>query len=394
MTISGTPPVQAPSSEIRDASVDAAGLKRSWELVNQYGDQVPLFFYSTLFLSHPYTRAMFPVSMAAQRDRLVSALGRIVSRVDDLDEILPMLRQLGRDHRKFAVVRDHYPAVGDALLATLEHFCGAQWSDELAHDWRVAYAVVSRVMIEAADSDADSPAWWEATVVSHERRTADVAVLTVRPEGKLSYLPGQSIPLESPQRPRVWRYYSPAGLPDDNGCFDLHVKLVDGGAVSTALVQSTQAGDALRLGPPVGQRLTIEGHTHDMVLIAGGTGLAPLKALLHQVATEGGERRVTLFWGARYHRELYDLPGLHKLTHGNDRLRVVPCVSDDVAMGGGVETGSVVDVALRHGPWPDHEIYVCGSPAMVDGSLTTLENAGTSLSRVHTDELGHEETLP
>jgi NAD(P)H-flavin reductase/hemoglobin-like flavoprotein len=393
MTISR--PVTAPATDTdRRGRIDAAGLKKGWYLVSQYGDQVPLFFYSTLFLTHPYTRAMFPVSMAAQRDRLVGALGRVVSQVDDLDAVKPMLHQLGRDHRKFAVVRDHYPAVGDALLATLEHFCGSQWTEDLARDWRIAYEMVSQLMIEAADAAAVTPAWWEATVVAHERRTVDVAVLTVRPEGKLSYLPGQSVALESSLRPRVWRYYSPASLPDDNGCFDLHVRLIDGGSVSTALVQATQVGDGLRLGPPVGRRLTIEGHQHDLVLIAGGTGLAPMKALLAQVAAEGGDRRVHLFWGARYTRELYDMPALHKLAHGNERLQVVPCVSDDTAMGGMVESGTAVDVALRHGPWTDQEIYVCGSPGMVEGTLTKLEESGTSLSRVHIDELGHEETLP
>ena len=119
-----------------------------------------------------------------------------------------------------------------------------------------------------------------------------------------------------------------------------------------------------------------------------------MKALLPQVAAEGGNRRVHLFWGARYYRELYDMPSLHKLVHGNERLQAVPCVSDDTAMGGAVETGAAVDVALRHGPWTDREIYACGSPTMVDGTLTTLEESGTPLSRLHIDELGHEETLP
>src|SRR5262245_61176580 len=136
-------PATAPATDPdRRVMIDAAGLKQSWDLISRYGDQVPLFFYSTLFLGHPYTRAMFPVSMAAQRDRLAGALGRIVSQVDDLDAIRPMLQRLGRDHRKFGVVRDHYPAVGDALLATLEHFCGSQWTEELAQDWRCAYPMV------------------------------------------------------------------------------------------------------------------------------------------------------------------------------------------------------------------------------------------------------------
>ena len=56
--------------------------------------------------------------MAPQRDRLFEALGEVVARVDDLDSLVPILQQLGRDHRKFGTVYAHYPAVGASLLAT------------------------------------------------------------------------------------------------------------------------------------------------------------------------------------------------------------------------------------------------------------------------------------
>ena len=62
---------------------------------------------------------MFPPSMAAQRDRLVAALGAVVANVDNLDAAVPFLQGLGRDHRKFAVEPGHYPAVGASLLALL-----------------------------------------------------------------------------------------------------------------------------------------------------------------------------------------------------------------------------------------------------------------------------------
>ena len=81
---------------------------------------------------------MFPLGMANQRDKLLAALGQVVSHVDDLDAVVPVLQQLGRDHRRFGVVRDHYPAVGQALLATLEHF-SSEWTPELARDWAAAY---------------------------------------------------------------------------------------------------------------------------------------------------------------------------------------------------------------------------------------------------------------
>ena len=131
--------------------MDTDALKYSWEQVAKSGDEVPLYFYSHLFLSHPELRAMFPITMSQQRDRLVGALGQIVSRVDQLDEVTAFIQQLGRDHRRFSVVPEHYNAVGASLLATLKQFLGAAWTEELAADWAAAYGVIARVMVEAAE---------------------------------------------------------------------------------------------------------------------------------------------------------------------------------------------------------------------------------------------------
>src|SRR5689334_4750290 len=144
-------------------------MRKNFEQVAANGDEVPLFFYSHLFLSHPETRTMFPVSMMQQRDRLFAALGHIVAKVDDVDELVPYLQQLGRDHRKFGTVTAHYPAVGASLLATLAHFGGDDWTPELEADWTAAYGLVADVMSGAAEADADSPPFWEAKVVAHER---------------------------------------------------------------------------------------------------------------------------------------------------------------------------------------------------------------------------------
>src|SRR3954454_13271373 len=86
------------------------------------GDEAPLYFYSHLFLSHPETRALFPVSMAHQRDRLFHALGDVVKYVDDLDSLVAILQSLRRTTRTFGTAADPSPAVGPSLLATLEHF--------------------------------------------------------------------------------------------------------------------------------------------------------------------------------------------------------------------------------------------------------------------------------
>jgi NAD(P)H-flavin reductase/hemoglobin-like flavoprotein len=364
--------------------VDSARLKLSWSQVTRFGGQVPLFFYSTLFLANPPLREMFPAGMSAQRDKLVGALGRIVAHVDDLAKAVPFLRQLGRDHRKFAVTPEHYPAVGQALLTTLAHFLGDEWTPELAADWTAAYGLVADVMIKAAqESTQTTPPWWNAEVVRHERRTAEIAVLTLRADRPIEYQPGQSLSVETHLRPRIWRYYSPANTARADGIVELHVRMVDGGAVSSALVQAVQLGDVLRLGAPVGGRLTLD-HEEDLLLIAGGTGLAPLKALLCQVAEEGSHRYVHLFVGARSASELYDMPSLHAFGQALPRLRVIPVVSDDPRFTG--PRGLVGEVALNHGPWPAQEVYLCGSPAMVADTREMLAAAGIGGDRVHSEE--------
>jgi hemoglobin-like flavoprotein len=75
---------------------------------------------------------MFPIRMSGQRDKLVTALGSVVS---ELDKVISLLEQLGRDHRHFLVVTEHYDAVGASLLATLKKFHGPLWTAELADAW-------------------------------------------------------------------------------------------------------------------------------------------------------------------------------------------------------------------------------------------------------------------
>jgi NAD(P)H-flavin reductase/hemoglobin-like flavoprotein len=366
--------------------VDAARIKATWAKASALGDAVPAFFYAVLFVTHPELRELFPVSMAAQRDRLFTALGRVVSQVDKTDALVPYVAQLGRDHRRFDVRPEHYPAVGQALLTTLEHFLGDEWTAEVADDWQAAYGVLTTVMVQAAEEAAKAtPPWWEADIVTHERRTPEIAVLHIAPRQRYDFAPGQSFAAETVYRPRVWRYLSPANAPRDDGTIELHVRAVDGGGVSSALVHAAQPGDVLRMGAPVGAGLTLDGSTRrDLLLIAGGTGLAPLRALTEQVAQEGGQRNVHLFVGAPTRRDLYDLPSLQFMAGRYRWLSVVPAVSADSTYPG--ERGDAVEVALRRGRWDNHEVYVCGSTPMVVGTVNRLRRAGLDPARLHVEQ--------
>ncbi|MEV5827427.1 globin domain-containing protein [Spirillospora sp. NPDC052242] len=395
--------------------MDAQRLKDSFAQVARHGDSVALFFYADLFVRNPHLRDMFPIGMTGQRDKLLRALGTIVARVDDLPSLVPFLQQLGRDHRRFGIIAEHYPHVGASLLTTLRHFSGPAWSDDLESDWNAAYSLVAKVMLEAADEDALSrPAWWNGQVVGVERRRFDISVLRVQPDRPLPYLPGQSVALEVPSRLRHWRYYSPANAPRPDNTVDFHVRLVDGGPVSPVLVRGTQVGDRVRMGAPIGTLTLDESSSRDVLLVAGSTGLAPLKAILEQIAGRPSPPRVHLFFGARDRDGLYDLEDLTKKAGDLPWLTVVPAVSDEAAGhgfstllqsgtpqagptglfregGDGVEHGTVADVVARRGPWTGHDAYVCGSAEMVRGTVERLVQLGVERARIRLESFADAE---
>ncbi|MBE1534759.1 globin domain-containing protein [Actinomadura algeriensis] len=388
--------------------MDSQRLKDNFAQVAQHGDTVALFFYADLFVRNPHLRDMFPIGMTGQRDKLLRALGTIVARVDDLPNLVPFLQQLGRDHRRFGIISEHYPHVGASLLTTLRHFSGPAWNEGLESDWNAAYGLVAKVMLEAADEDAlNRPAWWNGQVIGIERRRFDIGVLRVQPDRPLPYLPGQSVALEVPARLRHWRYYSMANAPRPDNTVDFHVRLVDGGPVSPVLVRGTQTGDRVRMGAPIGTLTLDESSGRDVLLIAGSTGLAPLKAILEQIAGRPSPPRVHLFFGARDRDGLYDLEDLQKMAGELPWLTVVPAVSDDTgghgfstllqsgrfgrfqpagdafqSGGDDVEHGNLPDVVARRGPWTGHDAYVCGSAEMVRGTVERLVELGIGRERI------------
>ncbi len=367
--------------------MDTQRLRDNLARVMMHGDEVPLFFFSDLFLRHPQTRGLFPVGMDVTRDRLVQALARIVADADNLDMLVPFLQGLGRDHRKFGAVPDHFGAVGTSLIAALRHFSGPDWSADLEADWKAAYGLVAKVMIDAAAEDEQAhPPWWDATVLNHELRTFDIAVLRLAVSEPLPYRPGQSVSVESSKAPRYWRFYSVANAPREDGTLDLHVRMLDSGMLSPVLTRGLSVGSRVRLGPALGTFGVLGVPARDILMVAGGTGLAPIKAIVEQLAELRDPPRVHLFFGASRTEGLYDLPDLEKMAAQWPWLTVVPAVSDDPLYQG--ERGLIPDVVTRSGNWSRHDVYVAGPSAMVDTTVDRLVSVGVPADRIHVEDFG------
>jgi NAD(P)H-flavin reductase/hemoglobin-like flavoprotein len=371
--------------ESRDPAV--AAVQDTFAIVGAAGDEAAAYFYGWLFAGHPELRALFPTAMNEQRDRLFRALGRIVRSLSSPEELAAYLTQLGRDHRKYSVEPEMYDAVGDALIATLRAYAGPTFTPAAQEAWTEAYKAASSLMIDAANSDSlNAPPFWTAEVVSNEQRRPGISILTVASYLPLPYEPGQHITVQTPRWPKVWRPYSIACRPREDGLMTFHVKAVPGGWVSNALVHHAEPGTELILGPPLGTMTLGRAGGRDLLCVAGGTGLSPIKAIIEQAIRESTDcpRQIHLFYGARTREELYDLPELWHLADAYQGLQLTPVTSDDPAFDG--MQGNVGRVAARYMPHRECEAYVAGPPAMVRETLRALTKSGLPRERIHYDD--------
>ncbi|MGV4925555.1 flavohemoprotein [Streptomyces sp. BHT-5-2] len=391
----------APAPDLPAAAYDGAADQR---LITQYLDLVTPFgdliahLYDEMFARWPYLRSLFPASMEFQRAHLARAFWYLIENLHRPGEVAAYFRQLGHDHRKLGVRPVHFEAFEISLCAALRRTAGPRWAEAVEEAWvrMLRFAVAS--MVEGADAALAEPPCWQGTVTSHERRRPDLAVLRLRVHEPYPYRAGQYAAVESPLMPQAWRHYSLASAPRPDGEVEFHVRRTGPGGVSEALVDGTDVGDTLRLGPAHGTMTLQEAdHPRDLLLVAGGTGWAPVKALLEEWVARrrgtGGRSlrpagRVRLFVGARSRAELYDAEALSQFATRQGRLRVVRVLDDEAAAatdGSPGEYGALAEAVARGGAWSGQLAFVSGPAAMVGATVARLTAAGMPADRIRHD---------
>jgi CDP-4-dehydro-6-deoxyglucose reductase len=216
---------------------------------------------------------------------------------------------------------------------------------------------------------APSPLPLEGRVLAIEYPTADVAILRIGlpPAVIFRFRAGQYVELLLADRQR--RSFSIANAPSDTGAIELHVRRVPGGMFTPTLFGTLKAGDPISLvGPKGGFYLRTK--TRPVVIVASGTGFAPIRSMVLDALHRKLKGPATLYWGGRRKSDLY----LHHEPLGwqqrNPGFRYVPVLSevppDDAWVG---RTGLVHEAVLAD--FPDlsgHDVYACGVPAMVEAA--------------------------
>jgi hemoglobin-like flavoprotein len=130
-------------------------LETSFDLVAPRGDELMDAFYARLFAAAPSVRPLFAgTDLQRQKSMLLAALVLLRKSLRNLDPVVPTLRELGARHVAYGARPEHYPVVGEVLIASMAEVAGPAWSNEYAEAWGEAFGLVAGAMLEGADSVA------------------------------------------------------------------------------------------------------------------------------------------------------------------------------------------------------------------------------------------------
>ena len=133
-------------------SLNVELLESSFNLVAPKADELVSIFYDRLFREHPEVRPLFPEVMNEQKKHLVAALAAVIQNLRNPEGLTQILSELGLRHVDYGVQREHYPIVGQTLLASLAEIAGEAWSDELEQEWSNAYEAIQSIIFKALDA--------------------------------------------------------------------------------------------------------------------------------------------------------------------------------------------------------------------------------------------------
>ena len=222
-------------------------------------------------------------------------------------------------------------------------------------------------------------------VVAQDRLTHDITRLSVKLDDPLPYRGGQYAQVAIASLPGVRRNYSFAAASQPDGPVHFFVRKVPGGEFSTYVNDHDLLGHAVTVEGPHGD-FWLRPSGAPLLLVAGGSGLAPVLALLQEAAAAGVARSVTLLFGARAPKDLYALDEIHALARDwRGSFRFVPVLSEAPpgAEWAG-ERGRVTEKIpglLEDGA----HAYLCGPPAMIDAAVALLGQRGVAREHIHAD---------
>lgn len=266
--------------------------------------------------------------------------------------------------------------------------------EEVEQDFRLACQVKVKedITILVPESLLSIRAF-ETTVESMTTLTHDIKGLRLQlPQGEtIKFKAGQYVQVHSKPyakvKESVFRAYSIASAPSERQSVELIVRKVPDGICTTYVHDHLKEGESLKISGPYGE-FYLRGQAKELIMIAGGSGLAPIRSIILDVLERDLDLTMHFFFGAVKKRDLYYLDEMAELAKDNDRFNFISALSDpDPEDEWDGETGLITEVVDRHvKDGDDKEAYLCGSPGMINACLDVLGKKGISDENIFYDK--------
>lgn len=207
------------------------------------------------------------------------------------------------------------------------------------------------------------------------------------------FIPGQYLLLEIPGTAWLARAYSIGNAPRDDGTIELQIRRAAEGRVSGWLFDQATVGDTLIGHGPAGQFTLASRLDTPLLFVAGGTGFAPIKAMLESQLAHPGDRPIRPVWGNPDPDDFYDLEVVSHWLRRYPALRIILAVEHtdrplDAPAGAETFLGRADHAVSSLGDMKGFDAYLAGPPAMITASLAALDRAGIPRGQTHVDSFG------
>lgn len=237
---------------------------------------------------------------------------------------------------------------------------------------------------------------WTARLAKKNRLNYDTVELRLElPEGEtIQFRPGQYIQIKTARygkvKEEVYRAYSISSSARDNRAVEIIVRLVPHGIATTWVHEFLEEGAQIEISGPYGE-FYLRDSQREIFFIAGGSGLAPIKSILHQIEEERIDRRASFYFGALDLRDLFHVETMREFEKRIPGFTYIPALSnpsEETKKSWAGDFGLVTEVVARRAGAgiKDGEAYLCGSPGMIDACVKSLTQMGMPEENIFYDK--------
>lgn len=369
-------------------------VKSTVPVLEKHGVDITKHFYKRMFTNHPELKNVFNQSNqreGRQPQALAASVYAAAANIDNLESILPVVHLIAHKHRALGILPEHYPIVGENLLAAIKEVLGDAATDEIIEAWADAYGVIADVFIQVEEElyqQTEANGGWRLfkpfKVVRKEQENELVASFYLEPEdGKAlpPYQPGQyiTVKVKAPEEEyTALRHYTVSQAPNGN-VYRISVKREaennPKGVVSNYLHDYVEEGSTIQISAPAGL-FTLQQNDNPVLFIGGGIGVTPLYAMLDSM--EFG-RNVTFIQSVRneklavfqdqIQKKINELKGSYFVKYSDTE-------------------GYITKEDLSKYIQENTEVYICGPEAFMETVISYVRELGVSEDRIHFEFFG------